>query len=202
MEEIQAPSYIGSFIRWSYIKKYLPRTENGILLDVGCGGGEYQDLAEKKGYKYIGVDIDPMSIGMRADICNLPFDDDTMDVVLCVDVLEHIKNDHKAISELHRVLKNGGLLLLHVPNMNQKHILIEKPEEQHDHERVGYDPVLLNTLCYEFSKHSCYATFDEFEMMAWDLNFAMLNKLYIEPYHIILNRKNGINYGWIAVAKK
>ncbi|MCX6240489.1 MAG: methyltransferase domain-containing protein [Bacteroidetes bacterium] len=49
------------------------------------------------------------------DITKLEFEDNTFDVVICNHVLEHIPDDHKAISELYRVLKPGGWAILQVP---------------------------------------------------------------------------------------
>ena len=50
------------------------------------------------------------------------------ELVICVDVLEHIGEHDKAVREMKRVVRDGGLLLIHVPNKNQKHILFENPE--------------------------------------------------------------------------
>lgn len=200
-EEIKRPSYIGSYIRWTYVKKFLPRNEGGILLDVGSGNLEFKDLAEKKGYKYLGFDIDQKTISPRGSAYDIPYEEETFDVVLCTDVLEHLKYDAKAINEIRRVLKKNGLFILHVPNRNQKHILIDKPPEQEDHERIGYDPVELYTLFYGWENHTYYATFNAFEMIAWDINYAANNHIPIDPYKI-LQYEDGINYGWACVARK
>lgn len=201
MAEIKSPAYIGSYIRWTYVKKFLPRNENGVLLDVGSGNLEFKDLAEKKGYRYCAVDVDPQTISPRGSIYDIPYEDETFDAVICIDVLEHLKFDSKAIQEIRRVLKKRGLFILHVPNRNQKHIVIDKPPEQHDHERVGYDPVELYTLFYGWEQHTYYATFNAFEMLAWDINHAAFNQIPINAFKI-LQYEEGINYGWICVAKK
>lgn len=49
------------------------------------------------------------------DILDIPFDDQSFDLILCNHVLEHIQDDHKAMSELKRVLKKGGQAILQVP---------------------------------------------------------------------------------------
>lgn len=48
----------------------------------------------------------------KADLTNLPFDEKTFDAVLCYHVLEHIEDDKKSISEIYRVLKQGGWAIL------------------------------------------------------------------------------------------
>ncbi len=52
---------------------------------------------------------------VKADICNLPFEDNTFDVLLCNHVLEHIPDDTKAMQELYRVLKPGGWGIFQIP---------------------------------------------------------------------------------------
>jgi 2-polyprenyl-3-methyl-5-hydroxy-6-metoxy-1,4-benzoquinol methylase len=51
----------------------------------------------------------------KADICDLPFEDNQYDVILCNHVLEHIPDDTKAMQELYRVLKPGGMAILQIP---------------------------------------------------------------------------------------
>ena len=50
-----------------------------------------------------------------ADICDLPFQDNQYDLILCNHVLEHVTRDLKAMAELYRVLKKGGTLIAQVP---------------------------------------------------------------------------------------
>jgi SAM-dependent methyltransferase len=52
---------------------------------------------------------------LQADITSLPFRDEQFDVIICSHVLEHIEDDAKALSELHRVLKVDGWALLQTP---------------------------------------------------------------------------------------
>jgi len=64
---------------------------------------------------YISCDIESPLADIKADICALPFDDNSFDWILCNHVLEHIPSDTKAMQELYRVLKPGGKALLQVP---------------------------------------------------------------------------------------
>ncbi|MFG6686350.1 class I SAM-dependent methyltransferase [Mariniflexile sp. HNIBRBA6329] len=52
---------------------------------------------------------------VKADICNLPFPNNTYDVILCNHVLEHIPDDTKAMQELYRVMKVGGMGVFQIP---------------------------------------------------------------------------------------
>ena len=62
---------------------------------------------------------------MKADICNLPFEDNTFDVILCNHVLEHIPDDTKAMSELYRILKPGGWGIFQIPQDLNREITYE-----------------------------------------------------------------------------
>ncbi|MGB3591834.1 MAG: methyltransferase domain-containing protein [Nonlabens sp.] len=84
---------------------------------------------------------------VKADICNLPFHDNTYDYILCNHVLEHIPDDRKAMKELYRVLKPGGTAILQIPLDNDREVtfeddsIIDKKERarifgQYDHVRI------------------------------------------------------------------
>lgn len=64
---------------------------------------------------YTTTDLNSPLADVEADICNLPFDDNTFDVILCNHVLEHIPDDHKAMQELFRVLTPGGWGVFQIP---------------------------------------------------------------------------------------
>ncbi|UMY66779.1 MULTISPECIES: class I SAM-dependent methyltransferase [unclassified Flavobacterium] len=84
---------------------------------------------------------------VKADICNLPFADDTYDLILCNHVLEHIPDDTKAMQELFRVMKPGGMGIFQIPQDLSRATTFEDdsitdPKErarifgQYDHVRV------------------------------------------------------------------
>ena len=70
---------------------------------------------KQKNLDYITSDLESPIADVKADICNLPFDDNSFDVVFCNHVLEHITNDTKAMQELFRVLKKGGFGIFQIP---------------------------------------------------------------------------------------
>ena len=75
----------------------------------------YKRFKKLKNLNYITTDLNSPLADVKADICNLPFEDDTFDVVLCNHVLEHIPDDTKAMSELYRILKPGGWGIFQIP---------------------------------------------------------------------------------------
>ncbi len=68
-----------------------------------------------KNLNYVTTDLDSPLADVKADICNLPFEDNSFDVILCNHVLEHIPNDTKAMQELYRVLKPNGWGIFQIP---------------------------------------------------------------------------------------
>jgi SAM-dependent methyltransferase len=76
----------------------------------------FLDLFRKqKNLEYITSDLESPIADVKADICDLPFDDNSFDVVFCNHVLEHIIDDTKAMQELYRVLKKGGFGIFQIP---------------------------------------------------------------------------------------
>ena len=94
------------------------------LLDIGCGTGELLRELSPLG-EVSGIDNSPQAIafckerGLKniflAEGTDIPFPDDAFDIVLCLDVLEHIKNDDAALKEIRRVAKPEGIIIIFVP---------------------------------------------------------------------------------------
>jgi len=102
---------------------------------------------KQKNLEYITSDIESPIADVKADICDLPFDENSFDVVLCNHVLEHIPDDTKAMQELYRVMKSGGFGIFQIPqDLNRDKTFeddsITDPKErakifgQYDHVRV------------------------------------------------------------------
>ncbi len=75
----------------------------------------YKLFRNQKNLEYTTTDLLSPLADVKADICNLPFEDNQYDIILCNHVLEHIPNDTKAMQELYRVLKPGGMAILQIP---------------------------------------------------------------------------------------
>lgn len=125
-----------------------PRIEKEIArhpyIDYQCG-----DLLTC-GYSY------PRSV-RKMDVCSLPQEDDTFDIVICNHVLEHIKDDRRAMKEILRVVKPGGFAILQVPisygiSNTLDDAAVDDPKErlrlygQSDHFRL-YGPDYVERLC-------------------------------------------------------
>ncbi|MBF4767396.1 class I SAM-dependent methyltransferase [Nocardioides agariphilus] len=90
----------------------------GLMLDVGSADGPSVSWVDG-GVRRFAVDIDPRGIapgsGVLADIAELPFRADAFDVVGAFDVIEHCDEEDAVLTELRRVLRPGGRLLVSVP---------------------------------------------------------------------------------------
>ena len=75
----------------------------------------YKRFKKLENITYTTTDLNSPIADVKADICQLPFADDSYDVILCNHVLEHIPDDTKAMEELHRVLKPGGWGVFQIP---------------------------------------------------------------------------------------
>lgn len=101
-------------------KQYLKPGDR--ILDVGCGTGRmlsYFSNVKKYGID-ISIDMAAMAREKGIEACmgnveDLPYKDGSMDLVVCTDVLEHVFDLYKTISEINRVVKAGGYIILRVP---------------------------------------------------------------------------------------
>jgi SAM-dependent methyltransferase len=98
----------------------------GKLLDAGCGTGWSTYFFAEAGFEATGVDLNPGAFEppalpnlafMNGSVVNLPFDDNSFAVVTAHQVLEHIPDPARMLSEMNRVLRPGGLLCIVGPNL-------------------------------------------------------------------------------------
>jgi len=75
----------------------------------------YKRFRNQKNLHYTTTDLNSPLADVKADICNLPFKDNEFDVIFCNHVLEHIPDDTRAMQELYRILKKGGMAILQIP---------------------------------------------------------------------------------------
>ncbi len=110
----------------SLLKKYFKNTKGIKLLDIGCSEGAFLEFLEKENIDFSAIDIDETAIKICQErgygdkvkygsATNIPFEDASFDTVTALDVVEHIQDDKKVISEMKRVCKVGGHLLFIVP---------------------------------------------------------------------------------------
>ena len=114
---------------WIYHR--LDHEENPKILDVGCGAGFLTNWFSQQGLSVTGLDLSEDSLRVAklydqtakvkyvsGDAYHLPFPDNSFDVVVCMDFLEHVEKPTVVIKEISRVLKDGGKFFFHTFNRN------------------------------------------------------------------------------------
>ena len=101
---------------WLYLdRKTSFLTDSIRVLHVAPEQVFYKKFKSFSHWNYTTTDLHSPLADVKADICALPFEDNSYDLILCNHVLEHIPNDLKAMKELYRVLKPRGTAILQVP---------------------------------------------------------------------------------------
>jgi len=101
---------------WLYLQRKTTLLNNKLkVLHIAPEQVFYSRFKRFNHWDYTTTDLYSPLADVKADICDLPFKDDTFDLILCNHVLEHITDDLKAMEELYRVLKKRGTLIAQVP---------------------------------------------------------------------------------------
>lgn len=134
-----------------------------VILDAACGTGYGTNLLAQSATAVVGIDIEQEAIEyakerysqqsncsfVRGDICHLPFVDQSFDVVVSFETIEHVKYPEFFIREIRRVLRRGGVLLISTPRRSKLagiRILADKANPYHFSEFSRHDfDVLLKS---------------------------------------------------------
>ena len=124
---------------WLYLKNETDFfTQNYKVLHIAPEQEFLRKFKKMKNLEYTSADLFSPIVDVKADILDLPFEDESFDVIFCNHVLEHIIDDKKAMSELYRVMKKGGWGILQVPMKNSlgktyEDFTITDPKERQKH---------------------------------------------------------------------
>lgn len=122
----------GHYLRSLYFRQFVEGLKPEVILDAGCGDGDYSFyLAERYPHAHIDAwDINESRIRLNKEIQgrigfkNIQFRRDSItelnsenryDLILCIDVLEHIANQEKVLLNFGRALKRNGKVFIHIP---------------------------------------------------------------------------------------
>jgi SAM-dependent methyltransferase len=114
--------FIGRRAILGRILRLVPRTR--VAVDVGCGSGRNMLMLSQHCDNVMGFDRSPAALALAAargfpiacaDGQSIPLADSSVDLLCAFDVLEHLDDDMRALSEFQRVVRPGGFLLLNVP---------------------------------------------------------------------------------------
>lgn len=129
----------------SSVAKFSDGLEDGArLLDAGAGEGRYRRFFSR--HRYVGLDLgigdanwDYADLDVVGNLDALPFRDGSMDAALSIVTLEHVRSPARVVSEMSRVLKSGGRLLLVVPQEWEMH---QHPHDFFRFTRFGVEMML------------------------------------------------------------
>ena len=179
--------------RREVIKTMIPKGK-GIALDVGCGLGIYSLDLFKNGYEVISLDVSKSYLEkvkklkgdyisdwhlIISDAQNLPFRINSIDLVLIVDVLEHLPSFFKALINIVKILKIEGILIISIPSAYSLDELVSYWEHLHK-----ISPAMLRN----FLQANGFIKIEEryFNFMGYLLSVLPRLKLHFLEYLLLL----------------
>lgn len=128
-KKTQLDSYSGSPITENRLNRCLgdlkDKLKDKLVLEAGCGAGRFTEVLLKKGARLVSSDLSsavevnaenfPLSdhhLVIQADINDMPFADESFDVVVCLGVIQHTSDTEKTIEDLYKLVKKGGTLVI------------------------------------------------------------------------------------------
>ena len=158
-------------LKYKMIRKYLGDYRQLRCLDLGSDNGVISYLLRQEGGHWYSADIDNRAVEMIRDEVRenvyliedneLPFKTEYFDMVVIVDLLEHVDQDKKLMQEVERVLKVGGSLIVNIHYLKVFSIthwlreLLSLTDDQHGHVRAGYTFTELCQLAPQLTWVKC-----------------------------------------------
>ena len=145
---------------WLYLKEHTDfLTKHQKVLHIAPEQCFYRRFRRMKHINYTTADLFSPLADMRFDVQNIPIEDNAYDTIFCNHVLEHVDDDRKAIRELHRILKPGGMAIMQVPLDPDYKVTDEDPSIKDPAEREKrfrqYDHVRLYGQDYSERLKEC-----------------------------------------------
>ena len=154
------------------------------ILDIGTSQRFAKELRPYEslfsGKEYIAAGYEPEMIydnyncDLHADIENMPFEDESFDAVICLEVLEHVANPFRAVKEIARVIKPGGILMLTTPFLLGYHGKSKKLSEIQSHGHSYYPDYWRFTHEGLYHLHKPYYNEIELDVLNGPLEVATL----------------------------
>jgi len=140
-------------LMWLYLKNETGFFNDQLkVLHMAPEQSFYKRFRKLKNLDYTTCDLNSPIADVKADIQDLPFEDNSFDVIFCNHVLEHVADHKKALSELYRVMEPGGWGIFQVPIRYQLDKTFEDPTITDKKERIEkfgqYDHVRVYGMDY------------------------------------------------------
>jgi SAM-dependent methyltransferase len=177
--------------------------ETGIFLDLGCGDCRVEESLNKYDIKFIGIDLNLNSLReakskghnvICADARRLPFEDVCFDGVILTEVLEHVEEDDKVISEISRVLRSNASCIITVPNgqcsnvlpfQRLVNIMYRESAKRFGHVRSGYTIATLEGM---FNRYS-------FKLVDYQYDLKLFGAFLTLIWYYLLSRQRSKIWG-------
>jgi SAM-dependent methyltransferase len=133
---------VTSYGVYKHAAEHIRRHAHGVVLDAGAGRAPYKQELIDRGVRLLTVDIENRSgdVTHIADIQDLKIiESESIDALICTNVLEHVPRPWDAVRAMARVLKPGGSLILSVPHLSPLH---ELPHDYFRYTRFGIGGLL------------------------------------------------------------
>ena len=187
----------------NYMLENYNQKKNNVILEIGCLNGELtKNIIEQKKYKYIGSDASQNTMIELSkkykdtpfivfDITQNPFKNSVCDVLIMLNVLEHIENDDRALIEAFNLLNDNGTLIIEVPSFK---ILYDDYDKKLLHYR-RYDPSeienkIINAGFYiEKKTHLGFFAFPIFALIKLFNKFVKIDQIVEKEIKISNNFK-------------
>ncbi len=134
------------FLNYKYLfedlQAAISKHAKGDLLDIGCGNKPYQPFFEGKLSSYMGCDIiqsDKNQVDIICPATDIPLPDNVKDTVFSTQVIEHVADHRKLLSEAFRILKPGGVIIVSGPMAWEHH---EEPYDFFRFTQYGFEWIL------------------------------------------------------------
>jgi SAM-dependent methyltransferase len=175
-------------IALDFLKEVSPDGAGASLLSIGCCTGEIEELFIRMGLVVYGIDNSPIAlrearkrgvITKQGDICKrLPYPDASFNFVFAGEIIEHVMHTRSFLSEIHRVLKPGGMVIITTPNLARiedrfRFLLGKTPKHTtpiHDYLYLHIRPFTLDSL-------RSALTFTQFKVEKYASNYVYLGPL-------------------------
>lgn len=180
--------------KWRRISAFLGDVSGRRGLDLGADNGVISYLLRQKGGQWCSGDLDPHAVeSIRSVVADnvyqihehsLPFPDGHFDIVVVIDLLEHVRDDQALIGEIARVLCPGGRVIINVPHAKRWALLrplrlaLGLTDAWHGHVRPGYTLASLERLTTPGFTTEAHCTYSRFfsELLDIALNYAYVRK--------------------------
>lgn len=133
-DDVSSLTAISRRVRTQTVLDMLKRhvRQGSVVGDLGCGPAQFADPILQSHDKYIGLDIsremyvrtaerlegNSRASFLEGSIENVPLPSESLDAVICIGVLEYLPANAKALREIHRVLRKGGVAIISFPNLH------------------------------------------------------------------------------------